>query len=215
MESAYLETAFIILLPLIPAACIYWLLTPKAKNASNESITNENHNAATGEVKTNLGPTILGIKFNVVGSTAFYLVLLLITFGVHASTVIQNRINGSTAWLVEIPVGALIRDPNDSQKQTPIPIDASIQSQLQVSTQPSYLMFGDVIQFWVIPSNNRFPKVTISLPNMSSTPPLDLNDTRQVTRDDTIHKIELIGKQWLQIQRPYDPIQANKAQSIH
>ncbi|WP_321945347.1 hypothetical protein [Paraburkholderia sp. J10-1] len=224
MESAYLVTAFIILLPLIPAACTYWLLTPNVKYDSGGNIGAVTVDRAQGDIRTSLGPTVFGIKFNVVGSTAFYIVVLIITFCVYTAVEMQaqnlfdrqqSAIKDGTAWLVELPVAAVTRDSSDSQRQTLVPIDANMQSQLQIAVQPSYLMYGDSIQFWVIPTNKRFPKVTISLPNVSSTPPIDLNDTHLVKYDYSTHTMEGIGKQWLQIQKPYDPKQASAPQLLH
>ena len=216
MEDPIVVTSFIILLPLIPAGCIYWLLTPKQlRGAPSDN--------ATGNVKTSLGPMILGIKFNVLGSTAVYLVVLLITFGIYdvvgmqklqGDAQKQQALKDDAAWLVELPVGATMRDPQDPQKLKTVPLDPTTQSQLQVALQPNYEMYGDTILFWVTPHNKRFPKVIISLPNISSTPPVDLNDPAVIDYDYANHEMVGIGKQWIQIQKPYDASVAVKPTTI-
>ncbi|SAK97725.1 hypothetical protein AWB79_07508 [Caballeronia hypogeia] len=194
---AALLTAYIVLLPLLPAACIYWLLTPKAERGSNG-------NNAQGTANTNLGPTVFGIKFNVVGSTAFYFVLLLATAGIYAvvDTRQQSAFAEGTAWRVELPVSGSMIDAT-TKKPVEVALDDVSKSQLQVEIKPDYQFYGRKINFWVIRQQDRFPTIRLSIPYVSKTPELDLNDHQKVSINSEKRIITGVGTQWVLLRDPY------------
>ena len=201
MESPFLATGFIILLPLLPAACIYWLLTSEAERKSKY----RNQNAA-GNAKATIGPTVFGITFNIVGSTAVYIVVLIFAFSIFfvVNNQRQQAFSDNTPWLVELPIGAVTRDPTDPTKPKPVVMDMVTQNQLQIELQPNYQILGGSIMFWVMSENQKFPRIRIVLPNVSATPFLDLNDVDMVTQYPSLHRLTGIGKQWIRLQAPYD-----------
>lgn len=205
-QTPLVVTTFILLVPLIPAACVYLLLTSKAE----KELRDPQIGTAAGDIKTSFGPAVFGMKFNVVGSAAFYIVVLVLALVIFVTLDIQRQraLADNTPWLVELPLGVIKRDPENPTKIKSGTIDMETQNQLQLVTQPSYRISGESITFWVLAENEKFPRVTISLPNVSSTPPLDLNDITKVKPDFTRHHLTGLGRQWIQLQAPYDPSNA-------
>lgn len=101
-------TATLLLLPLVPAIILYYLLSPKAGGVAAKE------GDAGGEVESGtLGPWRVRLRFNVVGSTATYVILLVAATWIHrdaesmrlqAARLQAEALQDQQAWIVEVPV---------------------------------------------------------------------------------------------------------------
>jgi hypothetical protein len=199
-----LVTAVLLLVPLVPAAILYLLLTPKARPGGRQRVDN----SAAGRMESGrIGPWQLKLQFNVVGSTATYVVLLALSFMIYNGTedrrLESSRLQAAAmrnqqAWLVEVPVN--LKGPDGSA----IAADTGQLQQVRVELEPNLTMAtSNSLQFWVIPNNDRFPTARLTIPSSIKPSILDLNDARRVDRQYDAHKLNGIEPVWLQLGQPY------------
>ena len=202
--SSFLITAGLLLLPIAPASALYFVLSPKSNRAHEAG-------KADGEIDTgllNIGR--FKLRFNLVGSTATYVVLLAAAVWVYrdaeanaerADNLKAEALKDQKAWLVEVPV--MLR----TQDNQVIPADNNEMKAVRVELEPSptWLASYDTVQFWVVPNNSgKFPRARFSLTGLSLKPELlDLNDLQKVKHDFAGRKIEGVSPVWLEIGPAY------------
>lgn len=193
-----LVTASLLLVPLLPAAVLYLLLTPRRGRDGGGA------NAASGEAQAGQ----LKLRFNVVGSTATYVILLAAATWIYrdgeATRLQEARLRAQAvaeqqAWRVDVPV--LLRSPAGAV----IPANQGEMQQVRVELEPSLtIASSNELQFWVIPNEGKFPTARISLSPLSTRPEiLDLNDTRRIRHDYASRRMSGIAPVWLEIGRSY------------
>lgn len=205
---ALLVTGTLLLLPLAPAAILYLLLSPKGTRAGAVP-----GNRARGEA--GVGPvSILGfrVQFNIVGSTAIYVVLLAVETVIHGRQVqsyterevaearlAQESTKNMQAWLVELPV----RLKNGANME--LPADNGELQQVSVELEPALTQASaNSIRFWVVPNEGRFPSARFKLGTIGLRPTIaDLNDTTLVRRDPNSRRMIGIAPIWIAVGPAY------------
>ncbi|HEX5684801.1 MAG TPA: hypothetical protein VFY73_12310 [Ideonella sp.] len=193
-----LVAACLLLVPLMPAAVLYLILTPRRGRGAGDA------NVASGEAEAGR----LKFRFNVVGSTATYVILLGAATWIYRDSEAMrleearqraDAIREQQAWLVEVPV--YLRSPGGEV----IPANMGEMQQVRVELEPSLtLASSNAVQFWVIPNNGKFPTARLSLSPLSTRPEiLDLNDMRRIQHDYAGRKMSGIAPVWLEIGRRY------------
>lgn len=192
---ALLVVAALLLIPLGPAAILYLVLTPK--NSQGEQ-------KAEGEVGA--GDVTIGgfrVHFNVVGSTATYVVLLAVASYIYSDVLKdaekRDSIRDLQAWLVEVPVGL-----KNSAGQ-PLPANNGELQQVRVELEPALTRAtANLVQFWVVPNNGKFPSARFSITNIGvNAQVLDLNDSSRVEHEYTGHKMTGIAPVWMELGSAY------------
>lgn len=207
-----LITAMLLLIPLVPAAVLYKVLTPKTRSARNAPAQQEApSDHAEGEF--DLGGMLPGktkLKFNVVGSTATYVVLLIVSIFTHMrlsdladkeADRIEQSMKDNQAWIVETPIG--LKDASNRA----LPVEGGEMNQVRIELEPALtLASANSITFRVITSNGRFPTARFNLPGIGLRPVvLDLNDSAKVRRDHKTRRITGIQPVWIVLGQPYAP----------
>jgi hypothetical protein len=191
-------TASLLLAPLVPAAVLYLVLSPRRGRGAGAG------NTASGEAEAGR----MKFRFNVVGSTATYVILLAAATWIYRDSESMRlqeaaqraeALKDQQAWLVEVPV--LLRSPTGEV----IAANMGEMQQVRVELEPSLtLASSNAVQFWVIPNNGRFPTARLSLSALSTRPEiLDLNDARRIRHDYAVRKMSGIAPVWLEIGRSY------------
>lgn len=192
-----LTVAALLLIPLVPAAVLYKVLTPG--DGDN----------ATGDLITDAGP--LGkvvLKFNVVGSTATYVVLLAVSILVymHLATLADKEadrreaaMRNNAAWIVETPIG--LQNADGSVRQS----DGTEMQQIRIDVAPALTMASaKSLTFRVLANEGKFPTARFNLPGVGLKPVvLDLNDPNKVRVDFDTRRIDGIEPVWIVVGKPY------------
>lgn len=198
-ENPLIVTSVLLLLPLVPAAIIYVLLSPRNRDGQKKS--DEAKGSYEGQFMK-FGK--LKVEFSVFGSSATYIILLSAAYYIHHETESESTKRSSVqdqqAWLVEIPVG--LTDLNDR----PIPADNGEMQQVRVELEPSLTVASaNALQFWVVPNNGRFPTVRFSIPQLSVRAELlDLNSSNLVQHDYSAKKMVGIQPVWIKTGPAYE-----------
>lgn len=189
-------TAALLLLPLAPATVLYrWLSSKRGASATSDE----------AEGKMTL-PGWLGgmqLQFNVVGSSATYVVLLVFSFLVYdraeTQQVKREALRERRAWLVEVPVG--LTDADDQH----IPAENRELQQVRIDLEPRFsTATANDISFWVVPQNGKFPSARFVYPKVGlSAEVLNLNDETVVEYDYATRKITGIDPVWLPVGEVY------------
>jgi hypothetical protein len=191
-----LVTACLLLIPLVPASILYLVLSPRKGGGEG--------NTATGEVAAPFSFGNLKLQFHVVGSSATYVVLLVVAIAVHAKVeedrTKEEAVKSQRAWLVEVPVNL------KTQGNDPFPANKGEMQQVRVELEPSPTQASaNNIQFWVLPNNGRFPTARFSLSSLSLAPTtIDLNDSRRMHFDYGLQRMSGIAPVWITVGAPYD-----------
>jgi hypothetical protein len=207
----FLVTAGLLLLPLAPAAFLYKVLTPKRRPANGKPDT-ASGNAGIGYM------TLGGIrlKFNVVGSSATYITLLVVAWAIYERTeavaakerleeikVMQAALADQQAWQVRVPV--MLRD----QDRNMLPANNGELQAVKVELEPAVTTAdATMIQFWVVPNNRRFPSARFNLTQGGKEPVvLDLNNDEVVEHNYDTRVMESINPVWIETGsiQPYSP----------
>lgn len=203
----------LMLVPLVPSAILYKMLTP-AKNRGGGD--------AGGEVDWGvLGLKGVKTKFNVVGSTATYVVLLAIAIFVHqrmadaavsaAATQAElekKRLDAELAkqamgdgqtWRIEVPVR--LRDA----RLQPLPALNGELQLVRVDLEPAMTKAtARSIAFRIAPSDERFPTARFTIPNVGLEPVLlDLNDSTWFERDYKERRLTGVQPIWITVGQAY------------
>ena len=193
-----LVTAALLLLPLVPAAILYFMLTPKRGD-------NADSGSAGGELESGtIDLWRFKFRFNVVGSTATYVVLLVAATWIYhelrEAELQANSLRDRQAWVVEVPLN--LKGPTGAA----IMADQGQMQQVRVELEPSpTVAWPNRIQFWVVPNNSRFPTARFSVAGLTLKPTiLDLNDAQRVDPDQSKKKLTGIEPVWLELGSPYD-----------
>jgi hypothetical protein len=202
--SSFLVTAGLLLLPLVPATALYFILSPKGNKARGAG-------EAGGDIDTpllNVGR--LRLRFNLVGSSATYVVLLAAAVWIYrdAEANAQSRdqmraeaLKEQNAWLAQVPV--MLR----TQDNKVIPADNNEMKAVQVELEPTPTWLGtyDTVEFWVVPNKSgKLPRARFSLAGLTLKPELlDLNDLQKVKLDYAGRRIEGVSPVWLEIGPAY------------
>jgi hypothetical protein len=212
----FMVTAGLLLLPLAPAAFLYKVLTPRRRTGTGPR---DNASGTAGVGSMSLGG--LRLKFNVVGSSATYVVLLVVAWliyeRVQAETaterleqtkVFEASMLNQQAWLVKVPV--MLRDHANNV----LPANRGELQAVKVELEPAVTTAdAKMIQFWVVPNNRRFPSARFNLTLGGLQPVvLDLNDDQSVLHDYTTRTMQGINPVWIEVGgiAPYSkPIAAN------
>ncbi|WP_155953112.1 hypothetical protein [Pseudoxanthomonas suwonensis] len=204
-----LVTAALLLIPLAPAAVLYKVLTPKARARRGGAQARE-PNQAKGQVAMdglNFGK--FHMDFNIVGSTATYVVLLVVSIATYlylaelaereAARVVDSK-KDNQAWVVHAPIGLQDADGNV------LPADRGEMRQVRIDVEPALTMASaNEITFRVITTDGRFPTARFNLPGIGLKPVvLDLNDSRKVRHDHLSRTITGIQPVWIVLGQPYD-----------
>ena len=191
--ASLVVTSAILMLPIIPAAIIYLLLTPKnAKNKNESSGEYEGQFFNAGKFK---------MRFNVFGSTATYILVLVAGYLIHSDIERQHQkqlsMQNQQAWLVEVPVK--LRDENG-----PLQANNQEMQQVMVTLEPGNLdASASRVEFWVVPSNEKFPTANFSMAGALNRETLDLNSEEKVIRDHSKRKLTSTVPVWLEVGAPY------------
>ena len=191
-----LITAFLLLIPLVPAAILYVVLSPKRSRGEGDS--------ARGELVSPLSFGKFKLQFRLFGATATYGVLLLATFLLHQRIEGQfereESLKEQSAWLVEIPIGLTM----DSR-----PMDAKNgeMQQVRVDLEPAFnRSTANTVHFWVVPNGGSFPTARLSLAALSqSAVVVDLNDRKLMRHELGSRRIVSVEPVKLPISKPYNP----------
>jgi hypothetical protein len=198
-----LVTAALLLLPLVPAAILYYMLTPKRGRGEVQA------GSAGGELESGtIDLWRFKLRFNVVGSTATYVVLLVAATWIFrdadatrlkTAALRAEALRDQQAWIVEVPVNL------KGQQGEVIPANEGQMQQVRVELEPSLtLASSNSLQFWVVPNNGRFPTARFSLGALSLRPTiLDLNDERRIEKDHLAKRLIGIEPVWLELGSPY------------
>lgn len=226
MESLMplLVVSVLMLVPLLPAAILYKLLTPaKARTGRGASAGGE----FDGE---RFGLKGVRAKFNVVGSTATYVVLLAIAILVHQhmadndarvriaqaeldkkrieAELEKKRIDGEIArramgadqtWRIEVPVRL-----RDAQRRPMAALNGELQM-VRVDLEPAMTQASArSIAFRIAPSDERFPTARFTIPNVGLEPVLlDLNDSTLFERDYKARRLTGVQPIWITVGQAY------------
>lgn len=191
--------AALLLVPLGPAAAIYYLLsTRKAREL--------------GTIKGD-GLQLLGfrISFEAFGSTATYLVILALAMGLfiqmlgNAKQEHDQQLKADqakleahlqAAWQVVVPV--YIKGPKGD-------LDASdpTYEQIQTAVLPFQSVSNNLVTFWVIKERGRFPQVNLAIANTAGHS-IDLNDSSNIEVDEDNNKLVVATPTVLTLQAAYD-----------
>jgi cell division protein FtsI/penicillin-binding protein 2 len=199
----------LLLLPLIPAAILYLLLSPKRSRDTGR---------ATGEIGTIAG---IRVQFNVVGSTATYVVLLIAATYIYLTlsqedtqrrlseedtqrrlseeATQRDAMRDQQAWLVEVPV--MLENANNQQ----LTANNGELQQVRVELEPALTTASaNTLQFWVVPNKGRFPTARFSITNLGvRAEVLDLNGETSIERDSAARKMEAADPVWLELGTAY------------
>ncbi len=197
LVTPLLVTAALLLLPLVPAAIIYLLLTPREKTPAADA------NAAKGTIQ--VGP--LNMQFNLVGSAATYIVLFAMAHMIYDKaeadriTTHQSHVNelaANQAWQVEVPVNIMTGGVPSGD------LAPGGLSQVQLRLDPGYMaMTSNMITFWVTPNDKRFPTAWLTYPDIVQPVKLDLNSDQFVKRNYDTKTISMLAPVSLQIGSHY------------
>jgi hypothetical protein len=164
---------------------------------------------ASGEFETeSLRLGKLKFQFNVIGSTATYVVLLIAAFWIYSSAearraedarAIAESMREQQAWLVRVPVNLKSADGKA------IMADRGQLQQVRVELEPgSTSASSNTLEFWVLPTKGAFPTARLSIPTLSEQPTiLDLNDPNRVDARHAERLLQGIEPVWLQLGAPY------------
>ena len=220
-----LVVSVLMLVPLVPAAILYKLLTPaKARSGRGGS-------EAGGEFDgERFGLRGVKARFNVVGSTATYVVLLAIAIFVHqrmadsaAATakaqaalaakrveaamaakrieaeVAKRAMSDGQTWRIEVPVRL-----RDAQRNPLTALNGELQL-VRVDLEPAMTKAtARSVAFRIAPSDERFPTARFSIPNVGLEPVLlDLNDSTMFERDYRARRLTGVQPIWITIGQAY------------
>jgi hypothetical protein len=203
-------TAALLLIPLVPAAILYLMLSPR--RTASKTVTGAltaSADTASGELETESSSFgKLKFRFNVIGSTATYVVLLIAACWIYSSAearraedarAIAESMRDQQAWFVRVPVNLKSADGK------PIVADRGQLQQVRVELEPSSTFASsNTLEFWVLPSKGAFPTARLSIPTLSELPTiLDLNDPNRVDARHAERLLRGIEPVWLQLGAPY------------
>jgi hypothetical protein len=235
MESLMplLVVSVLMLVPLLPAAILYKLLTPaKARTGRGAGAGGKFDGEFDGE---RFGLKGVRAKFNVVGSTATYVVLLAIAILVHQrmadadarvriaqaeldktrieGELEKKRIDGEIArramgadqtWRIEVPVRL-----RDAQRRPLAALNGELQM-VRVDLEPAMTQASArSIAFRIAPSDERFPTARFTIPNVGLEPVLlDLNDSTLFERDYKARRLTGVQPIWITVGQAYGAVGA-------
>ena len=211
-----LIVSVLMLVPLVPAAILYKVLTPAKARSGHGGST------AGGEFDgERIGLRGVKAKFNVVGSTATYVVLLAIAIFVHQrmadaaaaearerAELEKKRIDGAIAaramaegqtWRIEVPVRL-----RDAQRRPLNAVNGELQL-VRVDLEPAMTQAtARSIAFRIAPSDDRFPTARFTIPNVGLEPVLlDLNDSTMFERDYKARRLTGVQPIWITVGQAY------------
>ena len=209
-----LVIAALLLIPLIPAAVLYKALTPR-RGAGTTGSSEPEEGRARGTFSTDgLWFGKANLTFNVVGSTATYVVLLAVAVLTYMHLLgladkqadrIAQSMKDNQAWIVRVPVN--LQDPAGDV----LPTDGQEIPQVRVEVQPALTSASaNTITFRVLTTDGKFPTARFNLPDIGLNPVvLDLNDANKVRLDYTSHMITGIEPVWIVVAKAYGARKGN------
>lgn len=207
--TSLLVIAALLLIPLVPAAVLYKALTPKRSTRGAAGQRAREDGRAEG--RFDLDGLSFGkaqLTFNVVGSTATYVVLLAVSIltYLHLANLadkeadrIAQSMKDNQAWVVHTPIG--LQDASGNV----LPADGGEMRQVRIDVEPALTMASaNTVTFRVITTDGKFPTARFNLPGIGLKPVvLDLNDSNKVRRDHATRKITGIEPVWIVLGQPY------------
>lgn len=182
--------AVLFLVPLFPAAVIYYLLTMR-------------RNRERGRTDGNFDVPVLGFRmsFRAFGSTATYMVILALAVSLFLSMQANRRedqmARARHAWHVEVPV--YIEGPQGRLD----PAD-KMYTQVQAQVKPFQDVRNNLVSFWVVKGDDgRFPQVDLSIPATAGQA-LALDDPTSIVVDEESHQIRVSKPKVFRMSTPYD-----------
>ena len=193
-----LVVSVLLLVPLVPAAILYKVLTPAS------SRTGKGGSTAGGAFDGgNLGLPGMRLKFNVVGSTATYIVLLAISIFVYMrldeTATAREAMKDDAVWRINVPVRLRSVDGKT------VPAANGELQMVQVVLEPASTQAdAKQLSLRVWPESARFPTVRLSIPSVGTSPALvDLNDSTMFVRDYRTRELKGVRPIWITVGNPY------------